>query len=209
VRRNTKKVRVLLADDHHIFLAGLRKLLEEEFEIVGAVGDGRALCEAVLNLKPDVVVADISMPVLNGIDAVRSLRTQGSSVKVIFLSMHGDPIYESEALATGAVAYILKRDAPDKLVTAIREAATLPNSPSPPESESSEEGSSILLTARQREIWQLLAEGRAPKEISATLDISVRTVEFHKYRIMQRLGARTTADLTILAVKHRLISGAP
>jgi DNA-binding NarL/FixJ family response regulator len=205
-----KKTRVLLADDHRIFLAGLQKLLEEDFDIVGAVGDGRALCEEALRLKPDVIVADISMPSLNGIDAVRSLFAEGCSAKVIFLSMHGDALYVSEALRTGAAGYILKRDAPDKLVAAIRGATrgkrSAPPAVSQPESEVPGAVGSGVLTPRQREIWQLLAEGRTPKEIATTMGISVRTVEFHKYRLMQRLGVRTGAELTVLAVKHRLIN---
>jgi len=206
-----KKVRVLLADDHCMFLAGLRKLLEEEFDIVDAVGDGRALCEAALRLKPDVIVADVSMPLLNGIDAIRSLFAKGCSAKVIFLSMHGDPLYESQALRTGAVAYILKRDAPDKLVTAIQQTALNRRVLASQSAavECAEDGQAELLTPRQREIWQLLAEGRAPKEIAAAIGVSVRTVEFHKYRIMRRLNVRTGAELTMLAVKHRLIGDAP
>jgi len=210
-----KKARVLLADDHRIFLAGLQKLLEEDFDVVGVVGDGRALCEAAHRLKPDVIVADISMPSLNGIDAVRSLFAEGCSARVIFLSMHGDPLYVNEALSTGAVGYILKRDAPDKLIAAIRAATrgkrparNLPSQPQGPQpgAEGPAADRSGILTPRQREIWQLLAEGRAPKEIATTMGVSVRTVEFHKYRLMQRLGVRTAAELTVLAVKHGLVS---
>jgi len=204
-----KKTRVLLADDHRIFLAGLQKLLEEDFDIVGAVGDGRALCEEALRLKPDVIVADVSMPSLNGIDAVRSLLAAGCPARVIFLSMHGDALYVNEALRTGAAGYILKRDAPDILVAAIQEATrgkrSAPQAASQPKNARPGGTGSGMVTARQREIWQLLAEGRIPKEIATTMGISVRTVEFHKYRLMQRLGVRTSAELTVLAVKHRLI----
>ncbi|MEQ1884052.1 MAG: response regulator transcription factor [Bryobacteraceae bacterium] len=201
-----KKTTVLLADDHQIFLAGLKRLLEDEFEVVGAVGDGRELREAALQLKPDVIVADISMPLLNGIDAVRSLPAEGCTSKVIFLSMHGDALYRSEALRAGAVRYILKRDAPDRLVTAIHEAAQGMADGSPDSFvDDSNTRDAKSITPRQREIWQLLAEGRAPKEIATIAGLSVRTVEFHKYRLMQRLKVRTGAELTVLAVKHGLV----
>lgn len=196
------KLRVLLADDHEMFLAGLRRLLEEDFEVVGAVADGQALCEAARRLKPDVIVADISMPVLNGVDAVRSLMADGCTSKVIYLSMHGDALYVNEAMRTGAASYVLKRDAPDKLIAAIRDAASASASPLP----AGEVADAPVLTPRQRQIWQLLAEGHVPKQIAAAMGVSVRTVEFHKYRLMQRLGVRTAAGLTVLAVKHRLIT---
>jgi DNA-binding NarL/FixJ family response regulator len=203
-----KKTRVLLADDHRIFLAGLQKLLESDFDVVGAVGDGRAMCEAALRLKPDVIVTDISMPSLNGIDAVRSLMADNCPAKVIFLSMHSDPVYVQEALRTGAVGYVLKRDAPDQLVAAIRAAM---NGKRTAPVDSSKNGTANtdqreILSARQREIWQLLAEGQSPKEIAAAIGISVRTVEFHKYNLMRRLGVRTGAELTVLAVKHGLVT---
>lgn len=199
-----KKTTVLLADDHEIFLAGLQKLLETDFDVIGAVADGRALCEAARRMNPDVIVADISMPVLNGVDAVRSLLADGHMAKVIYLSMHGDALYINEAMRTGASAYILKRDAPDKLIAAIREAAGAPALPSPSATTGDSGGASIL-TSRQRQVWQLLAEGWVPKQIADTMGVSTRTVEFHKYRLMQRLGIHTVAELTVLAVKHRLI----
>ncbi|MEQ1946920.1 MAG: response regulator transcription factor [Bryobacteraceae bacterium] len=202
-----KKITVLLADDHRMFLAGLQKLLEDEFEVVGSVGDGRELREAALRLKPDVIVADISMPLLNGIDAVRSLPADGCTSKVIFLSMHGDALYRSEAMRAGGARYILKRDAPDKLVSAIHETARGLSDPSDPSqaAETVEAAETKGITPRQREIWQLLAEGRAPKEIATIAGLSVRTVEFHKYRLMQRLKVRSGAELTVLAVKHGLV----
>lgn len=195
-----RKTRVLLADDHEIFLAGLEKLLAADFEVVGAVGDGQALREAALRLRPDVIVADISMPVLNGIDAVRSLFAEGCEARVIFLSMHGDDLFISEAMRAGAARYILKREAPDKLISAIHESVHEPVKPPIPAGDSA-----TPLTARQREIWQLLAQGRPPKEIARTIGVSVRTVEFHKYRLMQRLGVQSVAELSVLAVRHGLI----
>lgn len=204
------RIRVLLADDHVMFLAGLRMLLETDFEIVGAVTDGKALCTRALLLQPDVIVADISMPLLNGIDAVRSLAADGCRAKVIFLSMHGDVLFRKQAMSAGAAAYILKRDAPDDLIASIRSILThkKPGTRSnrqPPLDHSAGAENAGALTPRQREIWQLLSEGRTPKEIAALLRVSVRTVEFHKYRLWERLKVRSGAELTVLAVKHGLI----
>ena len=198
-----KKIRVLLADDHRMFLAGLQKLLESEFEIVGAVEDGRALVEAAARLDPEVIVADISMPSLNGIDAAQRLRAQGCDAKLIFLTMHGDALFVQGAMRAGAAAYILKRDAPDTLVDAIRRVAQGQAAPAPAPSEDVPLGK---LTPRQREVLQLLAEGRSLKEIAWVIQVSVRTVEFHKYELMKRLGVRNGAELTGLAIKHGLVT---
>jgi DNA-binding NarL/FixJ family response regulator len=208
----SKRIRVLLADDHQMFLAGLHKLLESDFEIVGAVGDGRALREQAVQLNPDVIVADISMPLLNGIDAVRSMRDGGCAAKVIFLTMHGDELYVQQATRAGAVAYILKRDAPDRLVSAIRQAASGGNQAGGTgllPSGDGQEGASRdgeILTDRQREIWQLLAEGNSPKQIAGLLGVSARTVEFHKYQIMKRLKVSNAAELTAVAIRHGIIT---
>jgi DNA-binding NarL/FixJ family response regulator len=209
-----KKLRVLLADDHRMFLAGLRQLLEPAFDVVDAVEDGRALLAAAAKWKPDVIVADISMPLLNGIDAARALAAEGCAARLIFLTMHGDALYLRQALSAGASDYILKRDAPDKLLAAIRKAAKQEPRPSPvpvtrppgrsfPKSDLADEKLGQI-TPRQRQIWQLLAEGRAPKEIAWMIHLSVRTVEFHKYRLMKRLGIRTSAELAAMAIRHGL-----
>jgi DNA-binding NarL/FixJ family response regulator len=209
-----RKLRVLLADDHRMFLAGLRQLLEPTFDVVDAVEDGRALLAAAAKWKPDVIVADISMPLLNGIDAARALAADGCTAKLIFLTMHGDALYLRQAMSAGASDYILKRDAPDKLLAAIHKVARrepphspalftgLPERPFPDSDLADAKLGQI--TPRQREIWQLLAEGRTPKEIAWMIHLSVRTVEFHKYRLMKRLGIRTTAELASMAVKHGL-----
>ena len=209
-----KKIRVLLADDHRIFLAGLRKLLETDFEIVGAVEDGRALLMEDANLKPDVIVADVSMPSLNGIEAARQLRARGSKAKILFLSMHGDSLFVQEALRSGASGYVLKRDAPDKLVAAIRKVADGLSYVGPEllreavvsSRSQSEERMLGKLTARQREVLQLVAEGRSLKEIASAIHVSVKTVEFHKYNVMERLGVRSNAELTTIAIRHGLVS---
>jgi DNA-binding NarL/FixJ family response regulator len=208
-----RKIRVLLADDHRMFLAGLQKLLELEFEVVGAVDDGRALIASAGHLKPDVIVADISMPSLNGIEAAQQLKAKGSPAKLIFLTMHADPLFVREALRCGASGYVLKRDAPDELVVAIRKVFRGKTYFTPDlvmtttrQAVSAGEGTLGNLTARQREVFQLAAEGRTLKEIASAIHVSVKTAEFHKYNLMQRLGARTSADLTALAIKHGLIS---
>ncbi len=209
-----KKIRVLLADDHRIFLAGLRKLLETDFEVVGGVKDGRALVVEANRLKPEVIVADVSMPSLNGIEAARQLRAGGSKAKILFLTMHGDALFVREALRSGASGYVLKRDAPDKLVAAIRHLADGKSYIGPdllrealltPRSQS-EQQMLGKLTARQREVLQLVAEGRSLKEIASAIHISVKTVEFHKYNVMKQLGVRSIAELTTIAIRHGLVS---
>lgn len=210
-----KKIRVLLADDHRIFLAGLRKLLETDFEVVGAVEDGRALLVDAGRLRPDVIVADVSMPSLNGIEAARQLRASGSRAKILFLTMHGDSLFVREALRSGAAGYVLKRDAPDKLVAAIRSVASglsyvgpelLGEAVLTSPAGQSEERMLGRLTARQREVLQLVAEGRSLKEIASAIHVSVKTVEYHKYNVMERLGVRSNAELTTIAIRHGLVS---
>jgi len=207
--------RVLLADDHRMFTEGLRRILEAQFEVVGTVENGRDLIAAAERLRPDAIVADISMPSLNGIDAARRLRKMPRAPKIIFLSMHEDATFATAALRAGASGYVLKRSEPAEIITAIQQAiqnrvyvssliagdllSKLMESRERPEKVKSEP------TPRQREILQLLAEGKAPKEIAAALNISVRTVEFHKYRIMEITGVRTIADLTRYAIAHGLV----
>jgi len=209
-----KKIRVLLADDHRMFLAGLQKLLETEFEVVGAVEDGRELVRAALESAPDVIVADISMPSLNGIEAARQLRANGSDARVLFLTMHGDSLFVREALRAGASGYVLKRDAPDKLVIAIRQVMRKRSYMSPEVVQGIATGTYDPaaeralgnLTPRQREVLQLVAEGRTLKEIAAEINISVKTVEFHKSQLMQRLTVHSSAELTAIAIRHGLVS---
>ena len=212
--------RVLLADDHTLVLEGIKKLLEPHFDLVGTVEDGRALLEAAKTLKPDVVLADISMPLLNGIDAARQLRKTLPDAKIIFLTMHSDPTYVAEAFRAGAAGYLLKRSAASELVFAIEEVLKGRFYVTPAvakdvlgdvfgENEASRrkpptEGRS--LTPRQREVLQLVAEGKSIKEIATILDISIKTVEFHKSRIMEELDLHTTAELTKYAVAHGIAS---
>ncbi|MGA2263887.1 MAG: response regulator transcription factor [Acidobacteriota bacterium] len=207
--------RVLLADDHTMILAGLTSLLESDFDLVGTVADGRALIDAAVRLKPDIIMMDISMPLLNGIEAARQLRKSVPQSKIIFLTMHGDIDYVREAFRAGASGYLIKRSAASELVTAIHEVlkgrtyvtplVTKDMMGSFLEPTDSAEKLQSRLTPRQREVLQLVAEGHSNKEIAAVLKVSTKTVEFHKYNLMQALGIRTTAELTQYAMRHGYI----
>ena len=211
-----RKPRVLLADDHAMVVAGLSRLLEEECELVGTAEDGQALLGAAAQHKPDVIVVDISMPLLNGIEAVRQLSKRGVGAKVIFLTMHSDVSFAVEALETGAAGYLLKQSAAEELLSAIREVMKGRLYVTPliakdvlqafRQGGGSTDRPSVKLTPRERQVLQLVAEGRSAKEIAGILDISTRTAEFHKYNVMEKLGLRTTAELTQYAVKHGLVS---
>jgi DNA-binding NarL/FixJ family response regulator len=207
--------RILLADDHRIVAEGLKELLTPEFELLGIVEDGRVLVEEAKKLRPDVIVADITMPHLNGIDALAQLKKHDPGVKLVFLTMHREVAYARRALEAGAFGFVLKHSAPDELVTAIRAALQGQKYITPAmagevlesiqrDPESSKDPVSSL-TPRQREILQLLAEGKTAKEIAAILEISTRTVEFHKYEMMQSTGIQTSAELVHFAIKHGLV----
>jgi DNA-binding NarL/FixJ family response regulator len=206
-----KALRVLLADDHSIVLEGLRRVLEPGFEIVGEVADGRALVAAAGLLRPDIIVTDISMPLLNGIEAARQIRKTNRKVKIVFLSMHPDVTYMAEALHAGGSGYVLKSSAGVELLEAIREALSGGIYVTPSidrgvarvqmERTSRRGDGPAELTPRQREVLQLLADGKSLKEVAAILKVSIKTVEFHKYRIMNKLGLHTNAEMTKYAVK--------
>ena len=211
-----KKPRLILADDHKIVLDGLRGILAEEFELVGEATNGRELMELAQSHKPDVIVADISMPLLNGIDAAKQLRDQGSTAKVVFLTMHPDQTYATRALDAGASAYVLKHAASDELVAAIKEAlrggvylSAQLRTPAMQEALSNESKikTVVELTPRQRDVLQLFAEGKSAKEVATILNISPRTAETHKYKIMDELGLKTSAELVQYAIRHGLVSG--
>jgi DNA-binding NarL/FixJ family response regulator len=202
-------VRVLVADDHSVVLAGVRQILiESGHEIVGTVADGRALLNSALTSHPDVIVLDISMPVLNGIEAAREIRAADPLVKILFLSMHTDPAYLREAFRAGANGYLIKSAALAELGEAVTEvmagrtyvSAALARPAAATGTEPSTFGSE--LSTRQREVLQLVAEGKTAKDIAATLGISVKTVEYHKANIMNVLGIRTIAELTRYAVRQ-------
>ncbi len=208
--------RVLLADDHTMILAGLRSLLEPDFELVGTAEDGRALVEAAEQLKPDIILMDISMPLMNGLEAARQLKRVVPQTKIIFLTMHGDVSYVKEAFRVGASGFLIKRSAAPELLTAIHEVLKGRTYVTPLVTkdmlESFFEPTAPLdklackLTPRQREVLQLVAEGHSNKEIATILSVSTKTVEFHKYNLMQALGIRTTAELTQYAMRHGYIS---
>ena len=208
------KPRVLMADDHSLILAGLRKLVEVECEVVGTVEDGRALIEAAQRLRPDLILLDISMPLLNGLEAARQLTKLVPESKLIFLTMHASSTYATEAFQAGASGYLLKRSAASELSQAIKfvlqgrhyltPLLTKDVLDSVFTSSTGERGkpASTALTPRQREVLQLVAEGHGTKEIATILSVSVKTVEFHRSRIMQQLDIHTTADLTKYAITH-------
>jgi DNA-binding NarL/FixJ family response regulator len=211
-----KKPRVLLADDHRVVAEGLRGLLDPCFDVVGIVSDGRELLAAAKDLDPDVVVLDVSMPSLNGIEAALHLRDANSRAKIIFLTMHREVMYAALALEAGGSGYVLKHSAASELVTAIQEALKggtfispqiagdllkAPRRGIPADIDMLGE-----LTPRQREVVQLVAEGRSAKEIATLLRISRRTAEFHKARALEVLGLKTTAELIQYAIRTGLTS---
>ncbi len=208
------RTRLLMADDHTLVVEGIRKLLENEFDLVGTVEDGYALLRAAEELRPDVILLDISMPLLNGIEACRRLLKSMPHARVIFVTMHGDAEYVEEALRAGALGYLLKRSAAAELTSAIK--AVMGGSryvtPLIQWNESKASGhrkdaseAVQILTARQREVLQLVAEGRTNKQIAAVLHISEKTVDFHKSCIKRELSLSSTAELTQFAIKHRII----
>lgn len=210
------KPRLLLADDHSLVIEGIRRILEDHFDVVGAVEDGRALVEAAATLRPELVLLDISMPLLNGIDAARRLKQQHPEIKIIFVTMHADRAYVNEAFKAGASGYLLKRSAGAELLQAI-ESVLGGNSYVTPliakdliqaavHGTGGVSPARDVLTPRQREVLQLVAEGHSVKEIASLLGISPKTVEFHKAQIMDQLDLRTTAELTKYAITHGLTS---
>ena len=211
------KVRVLLGDDHALILDGIRAALQLQYEIVGLAKDGRALVEAAERLKPDLVILDISMPLLNGFEAAKQIKKNLPQTKLIFLSQHLNPAYLRQALRLGASGYVLKSGATEELQQAIGTALRGKTYITPAfgeeviarlwnrEGQLSEE--TEALTDRQREILQLIIEGRGNKEIAEIIHVSVKTVEFHRARIMAKMGVKSVAELTKAALQQGLIPG--
>ena len=207
-----QRPRILLADDHRFFSEGLRRLLEPEFEVVGYVENGLELEAADQRTKPHVIILDVSMPGMNGIDAVRRLK-KNQTAKVIYLSMHADPAFVTEAFRGRASGYVVKSSDGDDLLKAVRECLKGGSYISPHIAKAvltvglsrggKKEGISTL-TSREREVLQLLSEGHSAKEIAHTLGISVSTVEFHKMELMKRLDLHSTAELVKYAIVHGL-----
>ena len=207
-----RRPRIVFADDHALMVGALEKLVGDGYEVVGRFGDGRSLVTEVANLKPDLIILDVSMPLLNGLDAARLIKRQLPGVKLIFVTMNEDPELAAEAFRAGASAYLLKTSAPAELQTALEEVmrgrsyvtplvtrelvGSLMTQPRPRATD---------LTPRQREVLQLLAEGFSMKEVAARLDLTPRTVAFHKYKMMEQLHLRSTAELIQYAVKQHIV----
>jgi DNA-binding NarL/FixJ family response regulator len=213
--------RVLLADDHVLVAEGIQKLLEPEFELVGIVADGRSLVAAASKLQPDIAVVDISLPLLNGLDASRHVKKANPDIKIIILTMHSEPNFVTQAFRVGVSGYVLKQSVGSELVQAIREVMKGRTFVSPMVTQSlvdqavnptsgpgtgDSNGFAQSLSSRQREVLQLVAEGKATKEIASILNVSIKTVEFHKTRIMKELRLRTAAELTKYAISAGLTS---
>lgn len=209
------KTKVLLAEDHTVVAEGLQSLLKDSFDLVGVVHDGRALLEAAGKLRPDVILTDLSMPLLNGLDAIRQIRSHRPDAKIMVLTMHREASLAVDAFRAGVSGYLLKISPGEELINAIREVAlgrsyvttllakdliTLLL-----ESGGSTRGDGMPLTPRQREVLQLIAEGRTMKEVASILNISPRTAESHKYEIMQVVGVQTVAELIQHAIRMKLI----
>ena len=205
---------VLIADDHKLFVEGIRKILQPEFDIRGWVSDGRRLLEVASSGCPDAILIDISMPLINGIDAVRRLREAGCRSKLVILTMHADPELVSAAFDAGANGYLLKHCDPEEVLRALREVllgrryvvAQLADAMAEAHRGRLKQAApAVRLTPREREVLQLLAEGMSVKEAAASLRISPRTVEFHRYNVADKLGVKTVWELTRYAVKHGIV----
>lgn len=210
------KYRIILADDHEIILDGLRRILEPEFEIVATVANGRELVSQIERLKPEAAVADISMPLLNGLEALRQCQAAQFRTRFVFLTASPDVGLATQAFRVGAAGYVLKHAAAEELVVAIREVLASRNYITPRIANEvlqnlmshSADGAKVAsgLTGREREVLQLLAEGKIIKEIGAILNVSPRTVEFHKNNIVAKTGLRTTAELARYAARHGVVA---
>lgn len=205
--------RVILADDHVMVAEGLGKLISEVADLVGQATDGRQLVDSARRLKPDIIISDITMPAMSGIDALRQLKSERSSARFIFLTVHAEARVAAEAIRSGASGYLLKAAAGEELLEAIRAVMAGRTYLSPHITKDvlqamSEpgDGNEQTLTVRQREVLQLIAQGKRMKEIAAELNISVRTVEDHKSQLLHALGLKSTADLVKYAVRHGLLS---
>ena len=205
--------RLLLADDHTLILEGFRNVLEPNYTVVGMVADGRALVEAALRLTPDLIILDITMPLLNGIDAAREIKKHLPEVKLVFVTMHASPTYLQAAIDAGGNGYVLKSSAREEILVAVGQVLKGEFFVTPgvgPKSLSQDAdpawvAASLHLSPREREILQLIAEGKSTKEASHVLGISEKTVAFHKDNLKRKLGLWTTAELTKYALEEGLI----
>jgi len=206
--------RVLLADDHRLLLEAFHKLLEPTVTIVGTVADGHALLEAASRLRPDIIVLDIGMPLLNGLEAGRQIKKKIPEVRLIFLTVNEDPDFVTEAFRAGASAYLLKKSIGSELFRAIQQVMNGHTYITPLLADqmaksltqgTKQKKTSERLTPRQREVLQLLAEGHSMKQAAVILNVTQRTIAFHKYRMMDNLGLKTTAELIHFAIKQHLV----
>jgi DNA-binding NarL/FixJ family response regulator len=213
--RGLRRPRVLIADDHRMLVDALKRVIEPRCEVVGTVGDGRALVQSAAKLHPEIIVLDIAMPQLNGLDAARQLKLTMPEIKLIFMTMNEDPYIVGEAFRAGASAFLLKQGAAFELMTAIEQVLKGGSYVTPSASEGLTNISvreprvrdhTPAPTPRQREVIQLLAEGRSMKEVASALQITKRTVAAHKYAVMELLQLKTNAQLVQYAIKHRIIS---
>jgi DNA-binding NarL/FixJ family response regulator len=207
-----KKPTVILADDHTLVLEGFRRLLETHCELLATVGDGQRLLQAVAQHRPDIVILDISMPVMNGIEAARTLKAKFPSMKLVFVTMHADPAYIRAAFQAGASGYILKQSLSDELTQALHTVLRGQTYVTPLIAKdvvdgvlSSDQQPLIELTARQQEVLQLIVDGLSAKDIAAKLSISHRTVEFHKAQLMQQLDLHSTVELIKFSLTNGLV----
>jgi DNA-binding NarL/FixJ family response regulator len=208
------RTRVLLADDHRLVAEGLMRVLESDFDLLGIVEDGKALLTAAQELRPDVIVSDITMPELNGIEMLEQLRVTDVEARVVFLTMHHSVSYVRQAMSMGAMGYVLKHSATEELILAVRAAANGRTFVSPAiagellqalrNGSDGADDKAANLTQRQREIVRLLVKGHSAKVIAAQLGISPRTVEFHKYAMMETLGLKSSAELIRFALQSGL-----
>ena len=213
-RRNLP--RILIADDHVLVAEAFKALLDVDYEVVGTVGDGRSLVRVAAELRPDLIIIDVAMPILNGLDAGQQIRELLPSTKLVYVTMNHDADVAAEAFRCGASGYLVKTCAASELVTAVREVLRHKSYLSPTIAKDTvdflcRQGKELVkegnrLTGRQREVLQLLAEGKSMKEAASALNVTTRTIAFHKYRIMDVLNAKTNAELVQYAMRHRLIS---
>lgn len=199
------KARLLVGDDHTLVLNGISKILESEFLLIGTTESGRVLVEQTDKLRPDLVILDISMPDLSGLDAAREIFKRNPQQRLMFLTMHGNPSFVREAMRTGATGYVLKTASATELVAAVRAVLNGETYVMPLVMQGSRKESKKnyydLLTPRQREVLKLISQGCTSKEIATALDLSPRTAEFHRHAIICKLGLSTTAELTKYAIE--------
>ena len=212
ITMDRQKTRIVVADDHRLFTEVLAARLEQHFDLAGVFQNGRELLNAIRNSAAEVAVLDVSMPSLNGFETARQLRSELPNIGIVFLTVYSEPLIVAQAFHAGAKGFVSKRDGVSHLISAIDAAAAGRQFVSPSVTQPQDSGliaNGSGLTQRQREVLQLVVEGKSAKEIGAVLNISAKTVEYHKATIMDRLGLRTTAELVRYALEHSIVIGEP